>query len=293
MQAEALQAGNAGDHARRSIIRRVYLYLALFVSVVGGMIVAVALLNILLRALFGNYEGNLLQQVLKDLELLFLFLGLGLYHGWVMRRDGRMASAALAEKHTLFPVWLIDPGDGLFGQVMAAALQKHASHVPASIKPVAQPLSGDPPRAVLIPSDLALDPPESLRKWMRSYHGERLVVPRNTPAQATDNTWRITGAALPLPAAAQQAAQLIRKMAEGQEIPPAKGPASGWMIFIYVLAVLAVSALANAPACWYLFDWSSPLIFSSPSECLKQSPCHSPFHFSVIGIYFIEERTIP
>ena len=58
-------AGNAGDHARRSIIRRVYLYLALFVSVVGGMIVAVTLLNILLRALFGNPEENLLQQVLK------------------------------------------------------------------------------------------------------------------------------------------------------------------------------------------------------------------------------------
>ena len=38
MQAEALAAGDAGDHARRSIIRKVYLYLALFVSVVGGMI---------------------------------------------------------------------------------------------------------------------------------------------------------------------------------------------------------------------------------------------------------------
>ncbi|HSM70390.1 MAG TPA: DUF5671 domain-containing protein, partial [Anaerolineales bacterium] len=38
MQAEALSEGEMGDHARRSLIRKSYLYVVLFASVIGGMV---------------------------------------------------------------------------------------------------------------------------------------------------------------------------------------------------------------------------------------------------------------
>ena len=138
MQAEALASGDAGDHARRSIIRKVYLYLALFVSVVGGMIAAASLLNLLLRSLFGSSVDNLLQQVLKYLEYLFLFVGMGIYHGLMLGRDGKLASEALAEKHAAFPVLVFDHGDGSFGQAILAALHKQAPRLPA-VAPASRP----------------------------------------------------------------------------------------------------------------------------------------------------------
>jgi hypothetical protein len=240
MQAEALSAGDSGDHARRSIIRKVYLYLALFVSVVGGMIVAVSLLNMLLRALFGSAADNLLQQALKNLELLFLFVGLGVYHGLMLGKDGKQASQALAEKHAAFPVLAFDSGDGSFGQAILTALHKQTPRLPVVIQPISQPVAKEAmPQAIILPSDLALDPPESLRRWLGKYNGNRLVV------LCAAQGWFYAGGVRPLPAAAAQAAQAVRQLAEGQEVRQQTGT-SGWMIVIYIIAGLFGLELLSA-----------------------------------------------
>jgi hypothetical protein len=242
MQAEALAVGDAcvpaaamaqaGDHARRSIIRKVYLYLALFVSVVGGMITAVSLLNLLLRSLFGSTVENLLQQVLKDLEYLFLFIGLGVYHGLLLGKDGRLASEALAEKHAAYPVFVFDKGDGSFGQAILAALHRQSPRLPAVVQYASQPVKDETvPKAILVPGDLALNPPKALQKWLGKYTGSRLVVPH--PAQG----WLWAGGIRSLPSVATEAAQTVRQLAEGQEVRQRTG-ASGWMIVVYIVAGL-------------------------------------------------------
>ena len=88
MQAEALSPGDAGDHARRSLVRKSYLYLALFASVIGGMIAAGSLVYLLLNNLLGGGTGSILSGTLKDLELFALFALLGVYHGRTLGRDG-------------------------------------------------------------------------------------------------------------------------------------------------------------------------------------------------------------
>jgi hypothetical protein len=232
MQSEALAAGDAGDHARRSIIRKVYLYLALFVSVVGGMISAVSVLNLLLRSVLGNPVENLLQQVLKDLEYLFLFVGLGVYHGLMLGNDGKLASEALAEKHASYPVVVFDPGDGSFGQAILAALHKQTPRLLAVMQSASQPVAREAaPKAVLVPGDLAVNPPAPLRKWLDSYAGSKLIIPH--AAQG----WLWTGGLRPLPAAAIQAAQTVRQLAEGQEVRQQAGT-SGWMVVVYFVAGL-------------------------------------------------------
>jgi hypothetical protein len=47
---QAMAQGEMGDHARRSVLRKVYLYLALFASVIGGMATAVGLVYQLIRS---------------------------------------------------------------------------------------------------------------------------------------------------------------------------------------------------------------------------------------------------
>jgi hypothetical protein len=232
MQAEALRAEDEGDHARRSLIRKVYLYLALFVSVVGGMIAAVSVLNLLLRSLLGISVDNLLPRMLKDLENLFLFAGLGVYHGLMLGKDGRLASEALAQKHAAFPVIVFDNADGSFGPAVEAALHKPMPRLPVTVLPVGQPVAQDAaPKAVLVPGDLALNPPNPVREWLAGYRGSKLIIP-----QAAQG-WLWAGGIRPLPAAAAQAAQAVRNLAEGQEVRQS-AVTSGWMIFIYIIAGL-------------------------------------------------------
>ena len=248
MQSEALAGGDSGDHARRSLIRRIYLYLALFASVVGGMILAVSLLNLLLRSLFGNPVDNLLQQSLKDIEILFLFIGLGIYHGLMLRRDGSRASIALAEKHAGFAVLVFEPGAGAFGETMREALHKQAPRLPVVIQSAGQPVLPDgSPRAILLPATLAMDPPESLRAWLADYHGSRVVVPlaASDPGQSNSKAWLFAGGVRPLPQAAVQAAQLVRQLAEGQEIRQQTGT-SGWRVVVYIAAVFLGLELLGA-----------------------------------------------
>jgi hypothetical protein len=204
----------------------------LFVSVVGGMITAVSLLNLLLRSLFGSPVENLLQQVLKDLEYLFLFIGLGVYHGLMLGKDGRLASEALAEKHAAYPVFVFDQGDGSFGQAILAALHRQAPRLPAVIQFAGQPVKHETtPKAILMPGDLALNPPKALQKWLGKYTGSRLIVPHPTEG------WLWAGGIRPLPSVATQAAQTVRQLAEGQAVRQQAG-ASGWMIAVYIVAGL-------------------------------------------------------
>ncbi|KAF0109166.1 MAG: hypothetical protein FD146_210 [Anaerolineaceae bacterium] len=229
MQAEALAAGDAGDHARRSILRKIYLYLALFVSVVGGMITAVSLLYQLLRALLGQPGYNLLETALDLACLLLLFIGLGVYHGLTLGRDGKLASAALTARHAAFPVILFDPGDGTFARDLAAAIQKQTPRLPVTILPAGQPVAKDAaPQAVLLPADVALDPPESLRRWLSKYNGSRLAVPRAAGG------WVLTGAPQ---SDFNQAALALRHLAEGHEVRQKTGT-SAWMIVVYIAAGL-------------------------------------------------------
>jgi len=229
MQAEALSSGDAGDHARRSLVRKIYLYLALFVSVIGGMISAGSLVYLLLNALLGGGASNVLQGSLKALEILALFVLLGVYHGLTLGKDGKTAGRALTEKHAAFPTLIFDVENGTFGPAMLAAVQKQTPRLPAALQLVSQPMAKETtPQAVILPADLALNPPESLRKWLVKFNGSRLVVPRAAAG------WVWVGSAQ---ADLNQAALALRQLAEGQEVRQ-KASVSGWMIFLYVIAGL-------------------------------------------------------
>lgn len=231
MQTEALAAGDSGDHARRSLIRKFYLYLTLFASVVGGMIAAGSLLYTLLLSLLGQPRPHPPAEALKFASLLLLFAGLGVYHGLALGRDGKLASAALGAKHAAFPVLLFDPGDGTFARDLAAAIQKHAPAMPVSIQPAGQAVPEDAaPKAAVLPADLALDPPEPLRRWLGKFNGSRLAVPRAAEAGA----WIVAGATQ---SDFHHAALALRALAEGQPPRPRAGT-SGWALLLYVLGGL-------------------------------------------------------
>jgi hypothetical protein len=225
MQAEALTSDEMGDHARRSVLRKTYLYLVLFGSVIGGMATAVGLVYQLIRVvLSGDTGSDFLNTVLNLTQLLFLFGVVLVYHLNVLRKDGAYTADTLAEKQSGYSVLIVDSGNEFFESVRAALL-KLGSKVQITVtNPDARPEGNFD--TILLNGSLAVDAPE----WIRSFNGSRIVVQNETK----DIVWTDN---------AGQAAQTIQQLAEGQEIQKQKTGRSPWMIAIYVFAALFMAQL--------------------------------------------------
>jgi hypothetical protein len=222
LQSEAAAVGDAGDHARRSIVRRAYLYLALFAGVIGGMIFAAALVYELINtALTGRSGSTLLSTILTDLQLLVLFGILLAYHLGVMRRDGRSAAAALAGKQKAFKLLVVDSAGG-FGQAVRAALGRVAPNVPVTVT-TRQPRGRFD--AMIVSGSRLLDAPA----WVRLFRGARIVV----PDEAGGLHWAGGIDADPI----HRAALTARQLAEGQEVSR-HARRSGWTVLVYIAAAL-------------------------------------------------------
>jgi hypothetical protein len=228
MQEEAIQDGDAGDHARRSIVRKAYLYLVLFASVIGGMVAAVTMVFTLINvALGGSTDGNFINSALNSLQLLVLFVILLLYHLSALRKDTAARVDLLEAKQAEYSVLVFDSGDGRFSDSVKAAFARHAPKVPVTMVNVSEGIPSDvKANAVVLPGSLVVNTPESIEGWMRSFNGSRLIV----PDEAVGVYWLDDYG---------QAALSARALAEGQEVRPQSAKkTSAWTIVAYVFAAL-------------------------------------------------------
>jgi hypothetical protein len=224
LQASALGSEQAtSEHARRSVVRKTYLYLALFAGVIGGMSAAVALVFQLLHAaLTGVTDSTFLATNLNDLQLLVLFSILLLYHLSVLRRDGQFTSDALARKQGDFKLLVFDSGEG-FADSVKAALARVAPNIP--ITTAAKKPEGTF-HAMILNGSTAVEAPD----WVHAFSGRRIIVP--------DEAQNLLWAGGVSKQGVQQAAQIARQLAEGQEVRTQSGMNSGWMIVVYAAAAL-------------------------------------------------------
>jgi len=228
MQAEAMSEGDLGDHARRSVIRRTYLYLALFAGVIGGMVSAVYLVFTLINAALGGDTSNFADSVLNSLQVLVLFVALLLYHLSALRKDGAARADVLEAKQAGFNVMVFDAENGGFGESVKVAFAKHAPQVPVTLTKVNERIASDVKvNALVMSASFAMNVPQSLEGWIRSFNGSKLVVPDDAAGVYWMNDL-------------EQAAQSARALAEGQEIRPrsTKKTTSAWIYVAYVFAAL-------------------------------------------------------
>jgi len=225
MQAEALAEGERGDHARRSTIRRVYLYVALFAGVIGGMVSAVGLVYNLVNALLsGNIPADFLSTVLNATQLLGLFAILLVYHLNCLRRDGAQAAETLASRQRGFTLMVLNPGDETFLSAVKKAMDKHAPDVRLVVQAVDEKIEAEA-QAILLPASLAVNPSDELGTWLKSFSGEKIVVGE------TASGW-VLSALSP-----EQAAKSARQIAEGEDVRLAQ-PSTAWEIIKTVAVVL-------------------------------------------------------
>jgi hypothetical protein len=221
MQTEALAQDDLGDHARRSVLRKTYLYLALFGSVIGGMATAVGLVYQLIKVvLTGDAGSDFVNTLLNLAQLLFLFGVVLVYHLRVLRADGEARADALTEKQNQFNVLIVDSGNG-FVEAVKAALLKSDSKVQVTVTAPTEKPEGTF-SAIVISGALAVDAPE----WIKSFSGSRLIV----QDEAAGVYWNQD---------ARQAAHVVQSLAEGQAVRPQSSKGNtAWTYVVYVFAAL-------------------------------------------------------
>jgi hypothetical protein len=223
----AMADGEGGERARRSVIRKAYLYLAVFVGVVGVMISAGGLVFQLLRLALGEPVLDPVQTIASQVKTLLLFILLLVYHWQALREDNRRAARTLAEKHSLFPVLVLDPGDESFASPVVAAIREEAEEIPVAVHFASGGVPGaglSNAGAVVLPASLAANPPEALRIWLKEFSGTRIVVPVRVPGWVWIDADPTSPAKL-----GKQVAEAVRKLAEG-DAPERGARMSPWLI---------------------------------------------------------------
>jgi hypothetical protein len=229
MQAEALDENSVGDHARRSVIRKTYLYLVLFASVIGGMISGGTLIFTLINSALGGSTGDVAKSALNSLQVFALFVVLLLYHLSALRMDGAATADTLEEKQKEFKLVVLDNSDGRFGESVRDAFAKRALKLTLSVANVKEGIPAEMGAdAIILPSSLALNVPENVEAWINSFSGTRLIVTEDAAGVYWLNDYG-------------QVALSVQALAEGQKIRPHASRArstSAWTYVAYVFAAL-------------------------------------------------------
>lgn len=227
MQRQAIESGDLSDHARRSVIRKVYLYFVLFASVIGGMTSAGILVFTIINSALGGDSNDLLKTILNSLMSLIVFVVLLLYHLFALRKDTESKADVLEEKQSNYQVLVFDH-NGSFGESVKAMFAKRAPKVPVTIvnanEKISQDIKAD---AIVLPASLTVNTPENIEVWIRSFSGNKLIVSDEAAGVFWMNDF-------------EQTADVAKSMAEGQEVRPqsAKRTTSIWTYVAYVFAGL-------------------------------------------------------
>ena len=226
-QSQALADNDMGDHARRSVIRKAYLYLVLFASVIGGMVTAGILVFNLINSALGNGISGFWTEVLNQVLVLILFIVLLVYHLLALRADGAARADVLVEKQSKYHVAVLD-ADGKFGNAVKAVFAKRAPQVPLTVMDANAGIPAElKVDAVILPGSLAVNTPETVEAWLRSFSGNKLIV----SDEAAGVFWMDDF---------EQAADSAKSLAEGQDLRPqsSKRTTSIWTVVAYVFAAL-------------------------------------------------------
>lgn len=134
-QRSALVTSPSGSWERRSLTRRIYLYLFLFLSTMTILASAVFLLSRLLNLLFGDGDTDgLLNSLAHSIAFIIIAVGVWIYHGATLRSDRRHHNSAQADRLTNFRLVVVDDGDGTIGKAILDGL--HTAIPGATLHPI-------------------------------------------------------------------------------------------------------------------------------------------------------------
>lgn len=230
IQHEVRQNNQIAISARKSVIRRVYLYLALFATVVGGMISTGWWIYGILDALLDQIPANFWLNFFLQFRIAGLFVVFLIYHLRVLRTDGKETDDALKKEVASFSVLILQNEESNLGNEIIKAFQQESANVSVTLADLDQ-LSKDKPDLLVISANLTANPPVPLREYLNDYSGKVLVLPERSENWYWLNTLQPAQNKL-----VRDAVKAIEQFSENQTPPTAS--TSPWLVVVYILAGL-------------------------------------------------------
>ena len=235
VQRETARSDEVGAAARKSVLRKTYLYLTLFITVVGSMMSAGWWIYGILNALLGKMSVNFWMDFFQQLRVFFQFVIFLVYHIRVLRADGHETHQTKEVEASDYSVLVLQEPDSSIGNDLVQAIQQKSPHLKVAIYPIdsTESVAAIPQsNLTLIPSALALHAPEGLQTYLHNYTGKVLVIPQE------QKNWYWLG----VPdqnrnIILQETALAVQQLSENHT-PGAPSSRNSWMIVVYVLAGL-------------------------------------------------------
>jgi hypothetical protein len=249
MQRNSLRTDELGDEARSSLVRRLYLYIFVFVGVIGSLISGAGLINLLLRWMLGAQPETPLMELVQNAFALILSGATLAYHLLTILGDGKRQRTSRAEALSDFPVALIGPSSWTSELVTVLRRMLPGMPVECGESKQAKGLLAGTKAAVLPSTVLATE--SALRKQLDAFAGLRVVVPHDQPG------WAWAGAAPreSIWKEAQDVSSLLEMAALGDP-PSAKRGLGAWGVVGVVLLVM-LALFVFLPMLFSLIDFMS------------------------------------
>jgi hypothetical protein len=230
IQHEVRQENQIAISARKSLNRRVYLYLALFATVVGGMISTGWWIYGVLDAVLDQMPDNFWLNFFLQFRLAVLFVIFLIYHLRILRTDGKESYGEARKETTSFSVLILQNGaSSLFNEIIKV-VQQESAQISAMLTDPEQ-LPQEKPDLLVIPASLTANPPSSLREYLNDFSGKVLVLPERRENWHWLNTLQPAQNKL-----VQDAVKAIEQFSENQT--PQTAITSPWLVVVYILAGL-------------------------------------------------------
>ncbi len=127
--------GPAGEDERGSLARRIYLYGFIFAATLTILSGLVYIVFELLRLALGEpSQGNLVADLAQAIAFSVIAAGVLVYHGRILRAEGRRRHAAEATRAAELQVAVLDLADGAFGRAVVDRLRHELPGL--ALKPV-------------------------------------------------------------------------------------------------------------------------------------------------------------
>ena len=128
IQHEASSKDELGSEARKSIVRKIYLYLALFATVVGTMISTGWWIYGILKAILDTMPANFWLNFWMQLRMAVLFAVFMVYHLRVLRMDGKISNQEEESQKRLASILILQSPQASF--VEQITRQLNGRHFP-------------------------------------------------------------------------------------------------------------------------------------------------------------------
>lgn len=231
IQKEVNRGDNIAIGTRKSVLRRIYLYLALFATVVGGMISTGWWIYGVLDALLDQMPANFWLNFFLQFRIAGLFVVFLVYHLRILRADGsRITLEHTIEGHQ-YSILVLQNEGSTIGEEINQALQPISTRI-AGTNATLDELSENKPDLLVVPARLTAIPPDPLRDYLKDFTGKVLVLPEKKENWHWLNIQHTSSEKL-----VRDAVKAIEQFSENQS-PRVSSSTSPWQVVIYILAGL-------------------------------------------------------